>query len=71
MRFGFPHKKEKKSFLCIENTIEKIEDKNISNSLFLYLILKKENKHLANRLRLVISDLIGPEQNYAVKGRSI
>ena len=26
---------------------------------------------LANRLRLVISDLIGPEQNYAVKGRSI
>ena len=26
---------------------------------------------LANRLQLVISDLIGPEQNYAVKGRSI
>ena len=26
---------------------------------------------LANRLSLVISDLIGPEQNYAVKGRSI
>ena len=26
---------------------------------------------LANRLQLVISDLIGPEQNYTVKGRSI
>ena len=26
---------------------------------------------LANRLQLVISDLIGPEQNYALKGRSI
>ena len=26
---------------------------------------------LANRLQLVISDLIGPEQNYAVKGRSM
>ena len=26
---------------------------------------------LANRLQLVISDLIGPEQIYAVKGRSI
>ena len=26
---------------------------------------------LANRLQLVISDLIDPEQNYAVKGRSI
>ena len=26
---------------------------------------------LTNRLQLVISDLIGPEQNYAVKGRSI
>ena len=26
---------------------------------------------LANRLQLVISDLIGPEQNYDVKGRSI
>ena len=26
---------------------------------------------LANRLQLVISDLIGPEQNYAVKGKSI
>ena len=26
---------------------------------------------LANRLQLVIGDLIGPEQNYAVKGRSI
>ena len=26
---------------------------------------------LANSLQLVISDLIGPEQNYAVKGRSI
>ena len=26
---------------------------------------------LANRLQLVISDLIGPEQNYSVKGRSI
>ena len=26
---------------------------------------------LANRLQLVISHLIGPEQNYAVKGRSI
>ena len=26
---------------------------------------------LANRLQLVISDLIGPEQNYAVRGRSI
>ena len=25
---------------------------------------------LANHLRLVISDLIGPEQNYTVKGRS-
>ena len=26
---------------------------------------------LANRLQLIISDLVGPEQNYAVKGRSI
>ena len=26
---------------------------------------------LANRLQLVISDLIGPQQTYAVKGRSI
>ena len=26
---------------------------------------------LMNRFQLVISDLIGPEQNYAVKGRSI
>ena len=26
---------------------------------------------LANRLQLVISDLVGPEQNYTVKGRSI
>ena len=26
---------------------------------------------LANRLQLVISDLVGPEQNYAIKGRSI
>ena len=26
---------------------------------------------LANRLQLVISDLIGPEQNYTVKGRLI
>ena len=26
---------------------------------------------LANRLQLVISDLIGPEQTFAVKGRSI
>ena len=26
---------------------------------------------LANRLQLVISDLVGPEHNYAVKGRSI
>ena len=26
---------------------------------------------LANRLQLVVSDLVGPEQNYAVKGRSI
>ena len=26
---------------------------------------------LANRLQLVISDLIGPEQKYTVKGRSI
>ena len=26
---------------------------------------------LANRLQLVISDLIGPEQNYGMKGRSI
>ena len=26
---------------------------------------------LANHLQLVISDLVGPEQNYAVKGRSI
>ena len=26
---------------------------------------------LANRLEVVISDLIGPEQNYAMKGRSI
>ena len=26
---------------------------------------------LANRLQLVISDLVGPEQNYALKGRSI
>ena len=26
---------------------------------------------LANRFRIVVADLIGPEQNYAVKGRSI
>ena len=26
---------------------------------------------LANRLQLILSDLVGPEQNYAVKGRSI
>ena len=26
---------------------------------------------LANRLKVAISDLIGPEQTYAVKGRSI
>ena len=26
---------------------------------------------LANRLQLIISDLIGPDQNYAVKGRSV
>ena len=38
-------------------------------------LLNSELKILArvlmNRLQLVISDLIGPEQNYAVKGRSI
>ena len=33
--------------------------------------LKILTRVLANRLKLVISDLIGPEQNYAVKGRSI
>ena len=30
-----------------------------------------ELKILANRLQLFFSDLIGPEQNYTVKGRSI
>ena len=38
-------------------------------------LLNTELKILArvfgNRLQLIISDLIGPEQNYAVKGRSI
>ena len=33
--------------------------------------LKNLAQVLANRLQLVISNLIGPEQNYAVKGRSI
>ena len=33
--------------------------------------LKNLARVLANRLQLVISDLIGPEQTYAVKGRSI
>ena len=33
--------------------------------------LKILTRVLANRLQLVISDLIGPEQNHAVKGRSI
>ena len=33
--------------------------------------LKMLTRVLANRLQLVISDLIGPEHNYAVKGRSI
>ena len=33
--------------------------------------LKILTRVLANRLQLVISDLIGPEQTYAVKGRSI
>ena len=41
----------------------------------LITLLNKELKNfarvLANSLQLVISDLIGPEQNYAVKGRSI
>ena len=32
---------------------------------------KQRVKDLANCLQLVIIDLIGPEQNYAVKGRSI
>ena len=34
-------------------------------------LLNTELKILANRLQLVISDLIGPEQTFAVKGRSI
>ena len=34
-------------------------------------VLKILARVLTNRLQLVISDLIGPEQNYAVKGRSI
>ena len=34
-------------------------------------LLKILARALANRLQLVISDLIGPEQNYAVKRRSI
>ena len=33
--------------------------------------LKILTRVLANRLQLVISDLIGPEQNYSVKGRSM
>ena len=33
--------------------------------------LKISYQVLANRLQLVVSDLVGPEQNYAVKGRSI
>ena len=33
--------------------------------------LKILSRVLANRLQRVISDLIGPKQNYAVKGRSI
>ena len=33
--------------------------------------LKSLARVLANRLQLVISDLIGPEQTYAVKGRLI
>ena len=35
------------------------------------ITLKILARVLANRLQLIISDLIGPEQNYAVKGRSI
>ena len=34
-------------------------------------LLNTEIKVLVNRLQIVISNLIGPEQNYAVKGRSI
>ena len=34
-------------------------------------LLSTELKILANRLQLAISDLIGPEQTYSVKGRSI
>ena len=34
-------------------------------------VLKIWARVLANRLQVVISDLIGPEQTYAVKGRSI
>ena len=37
----------------------------------LYTRLKILARALANRLQLVNSDLIGPEQNYAVKERSI
>ena len=37
----------------------------------LYIELKILAQVLANRLQLVISDLIRPEQNYAVKGKSI
>ena len=33
--------------------------------------LKMLARILANRLRIVVEDLIGPEQNYAMKGRSI
>ena len=35
------------------------------------ITLKILARVLANRLQLVIIDLIGPRQNYAVKGRSI
>ena len=45
------------------------------NDYWLIILLNTELKILtlvlANRLQLVISDLIGPGKNYAVKGRSI
>ena len=59
-------------------TLLKKEDKHVWEDLDDYkpiTLLNTELKILAlvlvNRLQLVVSDLIGPEQNYAVKGRSI
>ena len=59
-------------------TLQKKGGKHVWEDLDDYMpitLLNTELKILAriltNRLQLVISDMIGPEQNYTVKGRSI